>query len=61
MSIREFKWIPSEKKVARASFDMAYNRKIEELKSMGDAPRKKNYTDYEKDTCLHRIIYSLFT
>ncbi|MBU0558614.1 MAG: hypothetical protein KJ799_02585 [Bacteroidetes bacterium] len=33
MSIREFKWTPSEKKIARASFDLAYNREMEELKN----------------------------
>jgi hypothetical protein len=33
MSIRDMKWSPTEKKVARAAFDLAYDREMEEIKN----------------------------
>lgn len=32
MSIRDMKWSPTEKKVARIAFDLAYNREMEEIR-----------------------------
>ncbi|HSD62601.1 MAG TPA: hypothetical protein VLB50_02350 [Ignavibacteriaceae bacterium] len=34
MSIREIKWTDKEKKVARKAFDLAYEREMEEIKTL---------------------------